>query len=66
MTLVSRSFESQAHGETQEEIACPLCHMSDTSRVLEAHDLLFRRPGGYPLVRCDNCSLQYVNPRPTP
>jgi SAM-dependent methyltransferase len=64
---VLRSFESGAHGgEAQQDIACPLCGGERTGQVLLAHDLLFKKPGGYPLVRCEGCALEYVNPRPTP
>ncbi len=61
-----RTFESAAHGESQEEIACPLCGGRKTEPVLLARDLLFAQPGSYPLVRCSGCQLQYVSPRPTP
>jgi len=66
MTAIVRTFASEAHaGELQEEIACPLCGARDEELVLTAHDLIFRRPGGYRLVRCRGCQLEYVNPRPT-
>lgn len=64
--IVRRTFESAEHGEEQQEIACPLCGQSDESLVLVGRDLLFRKPGGYRLVRCRGCELEYVNPRPTP
>jgi SAM-dependent methyltransferase len=60
-----RVFESAEHGEEQEEIACPLCGGRDGERVLLARDLLFAQPGGYPLLRCARCELEYVSPRPT-
>ena len=63
---IVRTFVSNEHGETQEQIACPLCESSAAELVLEGQDLLFRRPGRYPLVRCEACGLKYVNPRPTP
>jgi SAM-dependent methyltransferase len=63
---VLRTFDSAEHGEAQQQIACPLCGGEQTSQVLLAHDLLFKKPGGYPLVRCAGCALEYVNPRPTP
>jgi SAM-dependent methyltransferase len=62
---IVRTFASSEHGEEQEEIACPLCGGRETRRVLLAHDLLFAQPGGYPLVRCARCEMEYVNPRPT-
>lgn len=63
--LAVRTFESAEHGEQQEEIACPVCGGRATERVLLAHDLLFGSPGGYPLVRCTSCAMEYVSPRPT-
>ena len=63
---VQRTFESPEHGETQEEIACPLCGARDEELVLIGRDLLFAKPGEYRLVRCRDCELEYVNPRPTP
>jgi len=63
---VRRTFDSDEHGEPQEEIACPLCGEQDEELVLVARDLLFAKPGRYRLVRCRGCALEYVNPRPTP
>ena len=65
MLEITRSFDSDAHGEAQEEIACPLCGGRDTDVVLQARDLLFAQPGSYPLVRCAACGMEYVSPRPT-
>jgi SAM-dependent methyltransferase len=62
---VIRTFDSDEHGEVQEEIACPLCGARDKREVLRARDLLFARPGTYPLVRCAGCQMEYVSPRPT-
>ena len=61
---VLRRFVSE-HGEEQEEVACPLCGGTKSGLTLEARDLLFGKPGTYRLVRCSDCSLQFVNPRPT-
>ena len=65
MKIIER-FESAEHGEMQERIACPMCDGTETETVLIGRDLIFRKPGTYPLVRCLACGLQYVNPRPTP
>ncbi len=65
MPQIRRTFESSEHGEMQEEIACPLCDSSSAKTVLMARDLIFARPGRYPLLRCEGCGLEYVNPRPT-
>lgn len=61
---VLRRFSSE-HGELQEEVACPLCGSKRSQRVLEAQDVLYAKPDTYPVVRCEDCSLAYVNPRPT-
>ncbi len=65
MPQVLRTFHSDVHGEMQEQIACPLCDSTSASQNLLARDLVFARPGRYPLLRCDGCGLLYVNPRPT-
>jgi SAM-dependent methyltransferase len=65
MVQVRRTFDSEEHGEMQEEIACPLCGACSERLVLTARDLLFARPGRYRLVQCEACDLWYVNPRPT-
>ncbi|MDH5671989.1 MAG: class I SAM-dependent methyltransferase [Myxococcales bacterium] len=65
MNELVRTFHSDVHGEQQEQIPCPLCGASDGETVLVARDLIFARPGGYSLLRCKGCSMQYVNPRPT-
>jgi SAM-dependent methyltransferase len=64
MPRVLRSFRSE-HGEALEEVACPLCGSERSTLAFEARDLLFGKPGTYRLVRCDDCTLSYVNPRPT-
>lgn len=61
---VLRRFTSE-HGELLEEVACPLCGSERSTLAFEARDLLFGKPGTYRLVRCDDCALSYVNPRPT-
>jgi SAM-dependent methyltransferase len=61
---VRRSFTSE-HGEAQEDIACPLCDCDDSKLVRESKDALYGKPGKYRVVRCNACSLSYVNPRPT-
>jgi SAM-dependent methyltransferase len=51
--------------ESQETVPCPLCGGADAKLVFHACDRLFALPGQYSLVRCESCSLSYVNPRPT-
>lgn len=47
-----------------ERVACPLCgaHRSDPYR--RVRDLLFHTEGSFTLVRCRECRLVYLNPRP--
>ncbi len=65
MSNIVRTFESIEHGEAQEEIACPVCGSADSELAFMAKDRLFGRPGGYRLVRCTECTLLFVNPRPS-
>lgn len=51
--------------EAQEEIDCPLCGAHKPILDLVARDRLFWRPGTYNIVRCAECSMRYVSPRPT-
>jgi SAM-dependent methyltransferase len=61
---VLRCFTSE-HGESLEEIACPLCGVDDAEVMLRSRDALYAKPGEYRVVRCRACTLSYVNPRPT-
>ncbi len=63
---VRRTFHSDEHDEEQQDIPCPMCGTTAADLVLRSPDLLFDRPGKYNLVRCKQCDLEYVNPRPTP
>ncbi|MDD9941319.1 MAG: class I SAM-dependent methyltransferase [Myxococcales bacterium] len=54
------------NGEALERVACPLCGETNATVALEARDRLYGTPNRYPVVRCEGCSLAYVNPRPTP
>jgi ubiquinone/menaquinone biosynthesis C-methylase UbiE len=51
--------------EPQEDVACPLCGSRAPELVMHAEDRLFGRPGTYRIVRCADCSLKYLSPRPT-
>lgn len=48
-----------------EETICNLCGANDTELVYEVKDRLMRLPGTFSLVRCQQCGLVYLNPRPT-
>jgi ubiquinone/menaquinone biosynthesis C-methylase UbiE len=63
-SAVLRTFVNE-HGEERQEVACPLCRTTDAELLFEGKDLLYAKPGVYPVVRCKACTLSYVNPRPT-
>jgi 2-polyprenyl-3-methyl-5-hydroxy-6-metoxy-1,4-benzoquinol methylase len=45
--------------------ACPLCGSETTQSLFIARDRLFGRPGEFPVVRCLNCGLVFLKPRPS-
>lgn len=49
-----------------EETNCNLCGANDTELVYVEKDRLLKLPGSFRLVRCRQCGLLYINPRPTP
>jgi SAM-dependent methyltransferase len=49
-----------------EETNCNLCSANDTELVYIEKDRLLKLPGSFHLVRCRQCGLLYLNPRPTP
>lgn len=61
---VLRRFVTE-HGEALEDVACPLCGGLDRAVLFEGGDLLYGKPGSYPVVRCGDCEMQFVSPRPT-
>jgi len=49
-----------------EKINCNLCGANDTELIYVERDRLLKLPGSFHLVRCRQCGLLYLNPRPTP
>lgn len=49
-----------------ESVDCPICGPSQTVNLLRVRDIKVFGPGEFQLVRCQGCSLVYINPRPTP
>ena len=49
-----------------EDTNCPLCASASSREILRACDLNTLLPGEFPLVRCAECGMVYVNPRPAP
>jgi len=44
---------------------CPICGSERSAPYRVVHDLVLRHEGEFQLVRCEDCSLIYLNPRPT-
>ncbi len=49
-----------------EWVNCALCGADDTEVVFEEEDRLHHIEGKFRLVRCRQCGLMYINPRPSP
>jgi SAM-dependent methyltransferase len=49
-----------------EYVPCALCGKDEAETVYLGQDRAYDRPGRFPIVRCRNCGLIYLNPRPTP
>jgi 2-polyprenyl-3-methyl-5-hydroxy-6-metoxy-1,4-benzoquinol methylase len=49
-----------------EYVACALCGGDDAGAVMRGSDVRRRVPGRFTIVRCGDCGLAYVSPRPTP
>lgn len=50
----------------QESVACPICEANRPEAFLHVRDIKLFVPGEFDLVRCQNCGLVYMNPRPGP
>ncbi len=48
-----------------EYVKCDLCNKSDSILLFKGRDYRFGRKEEYNLVKCNNCGLIYMNPRPT-
>ncbi|MEM4202700.1 MAG: class I SAM-dependent methyltransferase [Candidatus Methanomethylicaceae archaeon] len=48
-----------------ETVVCDLCGADDAETLFLEQDRLHRIDGIFPLVRCRQCGLMYLNPRPT-
>ena len=49
-----------------EPVVCHYCESPDFTRLFCSRDRLHRVAGDYWVVRCNQCGLAYLNPRPTP
>lgn len=48
-----------------ETVTCDLCGSANYDPVLVGRDIWLHKPGEFQLVRCADCGLHYLNPRPT-
>jgi len=49
---------------TLEYVKCEICGKDDSKLLFKAKDHEYGLPGEYNIVKCCNCGLIYVNPRP--
>ncbi|MGQ9599812.1 MAG: class I SAM-dependent methyltransferase [Anaerolineae bacterium] len=49
-----------------EYVSCNLCGRDDTQFLFDGWDRLHGQPGRFRMVRCRQCGLIYLNPRPLP
>ena len=64
-TLIKNIDSGHPGQKTEMEfVPCNLCGQEEWDEVLVAQDLLYGREGDFTLVRCKNCSLTFLNPRP--
>ncbi len=49
-----------------EHVSCDLCGSTRREVLYVLRDLSFDLPGEFPVVRCQQCGLIYVSPRPSP
>jgi len=47
-----------------ETVVCDLCGCAQTHPLLTVEDRIYGLPGKFKLVRCDECGLVFLNPRP--
>ena len=47
------------------EVRCDFCNSDNSQPVQLLHDIWLHKPGEFHLVRCRNCGLEYLNPRPS-
>ena len=48
-----------------EQVACNLCGMEHSLLLWKTPDRMYGTPGEFTYVRCEDCGLIYMNPRPT-
>lgn len=63
--FVQPESDVKSSPEGMEFVSCDLCGMDDTKLMFHARDTLLGGPERFAVVRCRNCGLAYLNPRPT-
>lgn len=48
-----------------ESVKCDLCSSNSNTLLLQARDYRYGHPEMFNIVKCNNCGLIYINPRPT-
>lgn len=48
-----------------EDVGCALCGAEKSTPILYGRDVRRNVPGNFSVVRCQECGLAYINPRPT-
>ena len=66
MSQLLDKLESSPFPKTEYVTSCALCNSPEKDRVYEAFDRLHHLPGRFGIVRCENCSLVRLSPRPLP
>src|SRR5665811_97034 len=55
------------HDENVERVPCAICGVENEEVLFQARDkMLYHHQLTYPAVRCRQCGLVYLNPRPAP
>ena len=49
-----------------ESVSCAICGIDSADLVFETRDWIFANEGKFRIVKCRNCELVYMNPRPAP
>ena len=56
---------STPEGVILEHVVCALCGQDGAPPILQGRDIRRGVPGEFRVVRCKNCGLAYIDPRPT-
>ena len=51
--------------KTLQYVSCNLCGENRTELLFVSKDMLLNKPGNFEIVKCKNCELIYLNPRPS-